>query len=308
MKSIFLILFALISHPSVSQNAQFIFKILDKNSQKCIPYVQAWFINSKVGFCSNEFGIGVLKPTQRQMDILKNDSLVFQALSYKKFVSTLNNKSISDTNFIYLSAKSITLPEVNIDVSTKTKLIKLGNYRRNLMPGFAPKQQAGTISWIVGRYIKNITSRNPKIRSVSFFIANEGCHNAPFRVRIYSVNDSFWPKNDLLNRTITISSDKENQWVTVDLNIDNIALPDSGVVVALEWISVGDEFYYTSKYDSKCYGATLGLTYSKENNFRKGHYFNTFTWTALRLPKAIGSNTRTNYPDPLIYIEVEVPK
>ncbi len=76
------------------------------------------------------------------------------------------------------------------------------------------------------------------IRSVSFFIDNNGSPTQPFRVRLYRADGAAnQPGSDLLGQSIVSSAAKGGGWFTVDLASHNITAPPEGFFVGMEWIA-----------------------------------------------------------------------
>lgn len=88
-------------------------------------------------------------------------------------------------------------------------------------------------------YFQNETpKRLGNLRSVSFYIGNDGFPREPFRLRIYQVDSlNHAPKMDLLTEDVLVSAPASNHWYTVDLRDLDIVTPREGFFVALEFIS-----------------------------------------------------------------------
>jgi hypothetical protein len=286
-----------------SQNIEFKFRTICSSTHKTIPFVQVCIKNSTIGFCTNEDGFGRLILTQDESRIKLNDSLIFQALSYNKEIRTLSMLDPDITNTIQLSPKPITLSEFQYEVPKKTKTIKLGNPRKDYLQKVLPISNYGTIGWMIGRYIPNKTQSNPFIKSVSFYITSWGSYTAPFRLRIFTVNDSFYPDEELLNKNVILNAKKPNRWVETDISKFGLSLPDSGIIVCMEWIWTGDHHYYKSTFsEDSFYGPTLGFTTSDIDFYRKGKYDMELIWYKNE------KNENKTFNDPSIFIKVNKPK
>ncbi|MET4075591.1 carboxypeptidase-like regulatory domain-containing protein [Hymenobacter sp. UYCo722] len=78
--------------------------------------------------------------------------------------------------------------------------------------------------------------QNRKMRSVSFYIGENGLPMETFRIRIYTADGkTHLPAADLLNETVLLTASKGGQWYTSDLSRYNIAVPQEGYFVALDF-------------------------------------------------------------------------
>ena len=307
-KKLLIVCFLFSFYHSSAQDAVYEFKIANTDNKESIPFVQAWFINHEDGLCSNEYGQGKLVLTQDKCRQLKDDSLVIQALSYKRQIIKFSDLKLNQLNYIELIPQAIQLEEITISSRKKVKTSKLGNTKTDYLLRIFPISNYGTVGWIIGRYIPNTTESNPYIKSVSYYITNWGKYQAPFRVRIFSVNDSLFPKNDLLTSNVIAKAQKPNKWVTADISKYNIKLPDSGVIVFMEWIWTGDQHYFTPKFqENQAYGATLGFSSNEQDYYRRGRYNLGFVWqkSLSSYFKESNSDKKITYNDPCIYLEIE---
>ena len=101
------------------------------------------------------------------------------------------------------------------------------------------------------------------IRSVSFYIGENGFPREPFRVRLYRADGNYnAPNSDLLLDNVVVSAARGGGWFDVDLTSYNIPAPDEGFYVAMEWIVSGDKFYTTNFMDNYTpYGQILRPTF-----------------------------------------------
>ena len=76
-----------------------------------------------------------------------------------------------------------------------------------------------------------------KLRTISFYIGDKGLPMKPFRIRVYKADGNYYsPKTDLLNEKVFAMPTYANQWYTYDLKQYNIAVPEEGYFVALEFV------------------------------------------------------------------------
>ncbi len=76
-----------------------------------------------------------------------------------------------------------------------------------------------------------------KMRTVSFYVGENGFPMKPFRIHIYKADGtSHSPNTDLLDEQVFIKATKGGEWYTVDLSRYNIAAPQNGYFVAMEYV------------------------------------------------------------------------
>jgi hypothetical protein len=160
-----------------------------------------------------------------------------------------------------------------------------------------------------GQYLPNTQKREGFIKSVHFYILDIGHPETPFRVRIYEFNtETNQPGNDLLLENVMAAGQGRQGWVHVDVSEQAIPFPIGGVVVAMERIYSGEQYYYDHILDShpelgpqKFYGVAIGTVYKqKQASFwvRRG----------LGHPWSLMDDYFHGYINLMIYAEVEFPK
>ena len=75
------------------------------------------------------------------------------------------------------------------------------------------------------------------IRTVSFFIGENGIPKEPFRIRIYRADGpNHSPGTNLLTESIVVKAPGGGQWFTVDITNYIVEAPREGFFVAMEWL------------------------------------------------------------------------
>lgn len=137
-------------------------------------------------------------------------------------------------------------------------------------------------------FIKNGNNRKlGYVRSVSFFIAEQGSPKESFRVRLYKANGpANAPGTDLLNESVVTAAPAGGKWFTVDLAAYTIPASQEGFYVAMEWIlGAGSAFYYVPDFQDSYtpYGQVLRPTFEfKESltwNYTLGRGWHQITLT-----------------------------
>ncbi|MCC2546096.1 carboxypeptidase-like regulatory domain-containing protein [Hymenobacter sp. BT175] len=231
-------------------------RIVDQKTKEPIPFASINLREEQTGALTNEYGFFQLP----MFDKNKEDSLIIMALGYqrKAILVKRNNPELEDL-IIEVPKREFLLSEVKVEAS-KVKALDLG--ARTNTPG------AGMIQGMPGSQyaflVKN--EKNKKlgmVRSVSFYIGENGFPREPFRVRLYKADGNYSsPNTDILTENVVVSAPKGGDWFTVDLTQYNIPAPEEGFYVAMEWIVSGDKFYTTNFMDTYTpYGQILRPTF-----------------------------------------------
>ncbi|RZL16260.1 MAG: carboxypeptidase-like regulatory domain-containing protein [Hymenobacter sp.] len=230
-------------------------RVVDEKTQDPIPFASINLREEQTGALTNEYGYFQLAmPTK-----VTEDSVIVMALGYKRTALFVKRGSNMEEIIIQLPKQAIAL--ANVDVITKgLKPTMLGAHSNS--PG------AGMIQGMPGSQYA-FMCKNDKakklglIRTVSFYIGENGFPREPFRVRIYKANGNYnAPNEDMLTESVIVSAARGGEWFTVDLSPYNLVAPEEGFYVAMEWIVSGDKFYTTNFMDNYTpYGQILRPTF-----------------------------------------------
>ncbi len=233
------------------------------------------------------------------LDIVVNDSqldtIKFSYVGYETKKICVADFLISEKT-IELIEKPVVLGEVKISPKEYlTTIVGIKDKKPKSM------QYANVFGAIKGNFLENKKKEVGWIKSVSYYLHNDGYPNCPFRVRIYEIGNNNTPGKDLLNKNLVVSAQKSS-WFKIDISDYNIPFLKEGVFVMMEWINSGDEFYFEKEVTvkdkkgqlkavkRKYYGQSLG-TLSKKGGVvlwgsnlgnewvpydfnNKGNYFN----------------------------------
>ncbi|QJX47120.1 carboxypeptidase-like regulatory domain-containing protein [Hymenobacter taeanensis] len=231
-------------------------RIVDEKSKEPIPFASIGLREEQTGALTNEYGYFQLAMPEKN----PQDSLIINALGYfRKAVLIKPGIKVQDM-IIEVPKRAIALKEVKVTSSAKIKNLDLGS--KSTTPG------EGMIQGMPGSqyafFVKNDKGKNlGNVRSVSFYIGENGFPREPFRVRLYKADGNYnSPNTDLLTDNIVVSAPKGGEWYTIDLTQYNIEAPKEGFFVAMEWIVSGDKFYTTNFMDNYTpYGQILRPTF-----------------------------------------------
>lgn len=179
------------------------------------------------------------------------DSLTVSALGYvRRHVPV----PAGATATLQLVALPVSLNEVVVR-GTRAAPVVLGLLSGNFketgfgQSGLSPTKHTG---WQVARFFA--PPAPAQLTEVSFFIkknASSRCsesYRAPFRVRVYAVNDTDQsPGTDLLLTSVLVAATKPG-WLTVDLRKYQLQMPTTGFYVAMEWVYTDEQYLCVSNY------------------------------------------------------------
>ena len=168
------------------------------------------------------------------------------ALGYKHMAIVVKRGQAQPNLVIEVPRMAIALSSVVVKGS-KVKNLGLGATASRPGEGLLQGQPGSQCAF----FVKN--DKNKKlgnIRSVSFYIGENGFPREPFRVRIYKPDGNYnAPNTDILTQNVVVSAPAGGQWYTVDLTPYNVIAPEEGFFVAMEWIVSGDKFFKTDFMD-----------------------------------------------------------
>ena len=230
-------------------------RVVDEKTQDPIPFASINLIEEQTGALTNEYGYFQLAmPTK-----VTEDSVVVLALGYKRTALYVKRGTNMEEIIIQLPKQNILLSEVKVN-SGGIKPLQLGAHSNS--PG------SGMIQGMPGSqyafYCKNDKKKSlGVIRTVSFYIGENGFPREPFRVRIYKADGNYdAPNSDMLTESVIVSAARGGEWFTIDLSPYNLVAPPEGFYVAMEWIVSGDKFYTTNFMDNYTpYGQILRPTF-----------------------------------------------
>ena len=193
-------------------------RVLDAQTKEPIPFASIGLRETGAGVLTNESGY-----FQRlEADGFTQDSLVFSTLGYGRRALLIEQGKAEN---------------ISVELS------------RQQLPGFIScpvvpyvvDKNAPSIATAPGTqfafFIGNDKRKQPrKMRSVSFYIGENGLPMETFRIRIYTADDkNHPPAADLLTEPVFLTASKGGQWYTSDLSRYNIAVPKEGFFVALDF-------------------------------------------------------------------------
>ena len=240
---------------SWAQEGRITGRVVDQESKDPIPFASIGLREEQTGALTNEYGFFQLSTPVKSVD----DSIIVMALGYRRTALLVKRGATMEDLIIEMPKQSIQLDVVKVE-SKGMKALMMGC--RSNSPG------AGMIQGMPGsQYAFMVKNEKQKklgyIRSVSFYIGENGYPREPFRVRLYRADGNYSsPNSDMLTDNVVVSAARGGEWFTVDLTSYNIVAPEEGFYVAMEWIVSGDKFYTTNFMDNYTpYGQILRPTF-----------------------------------------------
>ena len=229
--------------------------IVDKDTKEPLPFTSIGLKNEQIGALSNEHGQFIVPaPTQNMAD-----SLVVVALGYAR-------RAVLVKRGVNVASLTIELPKRAVALGNVT--VKAGKIKNLGLGAKSDNPGEGMIQGLPGSqyafFVKNEKKKRlGNVRTVSFYIGENGFPREPFRVRLYKADGNYnAPNTDLLTENVVVSAPQGGQWYTVDLTPYNIIAPEEGFFVAMEWVVSGDKFFATNFMDDYTpYGQIMRPTY-----------------------------------------------
>lgn len=264
-------LFMLLFYASINHlNAQGqLIKVLDAKSHDPIPFASIYFINQNIAFSTNENGFFYISAKLRE----QKDTMRVSCIGYSaKSVFLGNNPEMHE---ILLETAQIELPEIQV----RTQKFKSVNTAK-----FHMKGAIGGISgeeYMVGLSFDSTLFGNKMIESVMVYISKGGDYKVPFRIRLFRLRNGK-PMTEEFYQTNWVVRATKTGWNTFDIPSKDVYIPESGCLIAVEWLAFQNIDYSKIDYSkrdfnldfSKYKGQYLGMGYTKTPNSSLGFYRN----------------------------------
>lgn len=227
MKHFYTLLFITLSVFSFSQISKSIY-IYDSISKSPIPFANAIIHENKNitnGFYADENGF--VKIICNENSTLKISCIGYENKIFEKLIE------LSDT--IFLKQNSIILKEIIITNSNKYK---------NL--GFKFSKKNSTINTYKGSefavFIENESNVKAKIKSVILNLTKKKDYTIILKIKFYKKGTNNTPTDILNNRDIVYYlKNKHNGELEIDIDDENIELPEEGVFLSVETLGFIDK-------------------------------------------------------------------
>lgn len=265
-RNLLLIICLLFLNVCFGQNKVLNGEIRDSLSGEPLPYATVEIFDLKTGTITDKDGKFTLQLASD--DFNPDNTIRFSYVGYEPAAMTIQN-FMESAKIISLHENPVILDEIKV-IPGKYSTMIVGV--EDMQP--QSLQYANVFSGNKGNFIGNRKKKPGWIKSVSYYIQDDGYPTTPFRVRIYGVDEHNKPGKDILNKNVIVSA-KRPGWLKVDLSEYNIPFPEEGLFVMMEWINSGDKFYFEKEVrvkgkngepemvKRKYYGQSLGTVSKK---------------------------------------------
>jgi hypothetical protein len=189
-------------------------------SGKPIPYVNIWVENENIGTTSEVDG-------SFSLEIKEEKILIFSVLGFqtRRVSSTISENVI-------LTQQLFQLNDVIIEKPKNSKTVTIGNSKKSNISHWSGKKP-----WIFAKKFDNefINSDIQFIKKAIIYTKSK-IANANFKLRIFSVDENGFPKEDVLLSDIIVYVKKGKHTNEIDLQKYHLRIPDEGIFVAFEWL------------------------------------------------------------------------
>lgn len=203
-------------------------RVLDAKTHLPVPYASLSLLNEPNWTLANAKGHFELPAPEKSA----SDTLRVACPGYLPRPVVLRNHALPDTT---LTLERVAAAPKNQSPTSAQPLIRRLGSR-------AKKPGEGMIMGLMGAQFALLMEPSPKhrlgsIRSVSFFIGENGFPKGSFRIRIYRADGpNHSPGTDLLSENLVVAAPGGGQWFTVDVAKYFVEVPRDGFFVAMEWI------------------------------------------------------------------------
>lgn len=254
-------------------NAQSVFfegHVVDSKNGSPIPYANLSFLNSLKGTSSDEEGYFYLEIPENFL----NKKVHISSLGYKDTIAL--GSAVQLAKKVRMIEETYTLDEVVVAQSLGDSRVMNPISSYSIKSGFS----SAATPWVLALYFPNIGAANKYVETVTVFVRKEAKfkrESAKFRLRIYDVDPKTKkPNRDLVQKSIVLESDVDQDFVSIDLSEMGIKMPREGVYIGLEWLFLPSNWYVnayehplTNKPISEDrFAPTFAAVYQKNQNFK----------------------------------------
>ncbi len=265
--------------------------IVEKDSITPVSYATVSLAGKQTGAVSDIDGWFEFELTDENL----RDTLLFSFMGYEPVTIPVEDYLKRKKNLITLKENVFEIPPVHIS-SRDFKKISMGN-DRNIPAGSLYMDTNGQQAALFVENDKNVVG---KILAINYFLSSHGNTDAPFRVRLYSVDTTNGsPGVDLIQQLIVVKPDIRRGWYSIDIRKFDINVPANGFFIAMEGVFPNDYDFYTGNEDfvdlsdgdreadedaptSIIYGQRLGYSRNRKDKNNTWHYSLSHTWFQLK--------------------------
>jgi hypothetical protein len=265
--------------------------IVEQDSITPISYATVSLTGKQKGTVSDINGLFEIEISNENL----SDTLLFSFMGYESLKIPVADYQLFNDNLIVLKETVFEIAPAKIS-SRDFKKINMGN-NRNIPSGSLYMDTNGQQ---VALFVENEKKVNGKILCLNYYLSSSGNTDAPFRVRLYSVDTvSGSLGDDLIDDMIVVKPDIKKGWYSVDVRKLDIMVPENGFYIAMEGVFPNDYDFYAGDGDfvdlttgdkemetdvpvSIIYGQRLGYSRRRKDKDNTWHYSLSHTWFQLK--------------------------
>ncbi len=251
--------------------------IVDNQTEKPVPYVNIWVLNTEIGTTSNQEGVFEIP------DSGTHKTMVFSAVGYE----TLKISSASIQKSVRLSPKAIQLDEIVLRAKQDSIELKIGSYKNSKIKNH---YFSGLQPNIRARYFpyQKAYDSTPFLKRLKICVPS-AVDKAKFIIRLYSKNKDGGPGALIYGQNIFGYASKMFWNTRIDLSEYNILFPEEGLFIAMEWLAIPENLYEypvgrkKNQKMQQAYAPAIGTVFSKTND--NGWIFSQGKWSKIATNK-----------------------
>jgi hypothetical protein len=208
--------------------------VLDKETDKVIPYVNISILETQTGTSSDDDGSYKLTINSQDLD----KKVHISSLGYKD--TTLTVSSFVKLKAVFLNPVAEELDEVVVSNKFEEEFLRVKPFsKKDLYGGFG----MGKKPWQIGLYFPFDSTylQTAYINKITILLSKDlGFKRkaSKFRVRLLSISQDSLPLQDLIKEGIIVTASKKQKVVEVDISKYDIDFPENGIFVVLEGLAI----------------------------------------------------------------------
>lgn len=289
--SVFLLILFFTTAFSVAQNSRITGRVIDRATNRALPYAHIMFQDYRLGTSTDEQGMFAFNVA----DSLKSEVLIFTHVGYEPEllrISDLEKQRLVPMNALTEGLGEVMITPVRHNRSFtyrpdwRFEAVGIGNMNAALYPSTIARYYPKPDKFEAAAFLKEIT--------VYFYATEEQKGlNPKFRIHLYNVDENGLPGKDITQDIVVTKPVGKNK-VDVELLDKKIQIPEEGFYVGLEHIFITENEYFEVKdyyinnelvaedYRNKRYGPVYkGVFAPEESNF-KVYFFEPGGWVDIR--------------------------
>ena len=144
---------------------------------------------------------------------------------------------------MYLKPKLYQIPELEVSNNYASIVTVIEPFKKRSRVAY---YNCFGSSWINGRifHYSPDYSQTPFVKEIRVLTKSK-ITGAKFNLRLLSVSDAGAPEEDLLTENLIVEVPKGTNKSSIDISKNRLQFPLSGICVALEWLIIDENIYYS---------------------------------------------------------------